>query len=627
MRRHRSRWGAALVAAALALTTGLTATTAAAVEAAPPSATTTTATAAQALPTFGFTEVLTVPEEMLYNPTGEFIFPSVFHAGAHLENPLGEYYLYFGPHDAPGGISLMYADSLAGPWTEYTANPVIARQWDPHYSVSHVASADAIWNEAEGRLFVYFHGENSTTRYATSTDGVTFEYGGVAWTNASGGAGVTESSYARVFEHPNPSSGFGYAAFYMANYTDNARRIRLAESVDGRTWRVAPGVVVSPEEGDGGNVSAGNLWEWEGQRYVVYHTSSGQIRARTIDATLRQVGPSMLLHASSGIAPDVGRVASPEIVTDATGTYLFYEAGARLDARIALATLGGTGPEEPEPLFPVDPANPVFERCAVVGSDEFDGVGPDLDPTVWDRVVRAESARHVVGGGVLTIPTYAAGVAGSPLPQQELPAGPWQVTTQVTIDVGARFQQAGLLLYASDTVYGKFGLGQATPGKRLEVVYQNGTTSRQDTEPPAVLEADTVWLRLTSDGASVQAGVSYDGATFADFGRPMSLTTTPFTHVGPYAFRGATAAPEIPATFDWFRWSPSPAEYEACLAAGEPAAEPDRPGRSEDAPGLDRVPGVVPAPGVPGGVTVVVPEHAAVVTRAPEAEDATGATG
>ena len=64
--------------------------------------------------------------------------------------------------------------------------------------------------------------------------------------------------------------------------------------------------------------------------------------------------------------------------------------------------------------------------------------------------MRAESARHVVGDGVLTIPTYATGVAGAPLPQQELPDGPWQLTTQVTIDVAERFQQAGLLLYAAD---------------------------------------------------------------------------------------------------------------------------------------------------------------------------------
>ena len=103
----------------------------------------------------------------------------------------------------------MYADSLDGPWTEYAANPVIANVWSPHFSVNHVSSPDAIWNTAEDSLFLYFHGGNDATRFATSADGVTFTYGGVAVNNAMGGSTTTETSYARVFPHPirrRPSS-------------------------------------------------------------------------------------------------------------------------------------------------------------------------------------------------------------------------------------------------------------------------------------------------------------------------------------------------------------------------------------------------------------------------------------
>ena len=55
-----------------------------------------------------------------------------------IDRPLGIYHLYYAPHDAPGGICLAFADAIDGPWTEYEKNPIITRQWAPHYDVSHV---------------------------------------------------------------------------------------------------------------------------------------------------------------------------------------------------------------------------------------------------------------------------------------------------------------------------------------------------------------------------------------------------------------------------------------------------------------------------------------------------------
>lgn len=289
-------------------------------------------------PVFTYQGELTDKTTLKYNPTNEFIFPSVFHAGSYLDNPLGEWYLYYAPHENPGGISLMYADSPDGPWTEYDNNPVIANVWSGHYSVPHVSSPDAAWNWEEGRLFVYFHGTNSQTRWAATDDGVTFDYGGIAVDNKMGGPNVTESSYARVFRHPNPLSGYTYAMFYMGNEVDNIRRIRLAESVDGQTWVVDPDYVVEPGAEEGANVSGAKLWRWNGQYYVIYHASSGKSYARTIDRTLRDVGSvPILLHKASGVGNDVGRVASPDIVTYHGETYLFYESGDRLGATIAWA--------------------------------------------------------------------------------------------------------------------------------------------------------------------------------------------------------------------------------------------------------------------------------------------------
>jgi hypothetical protein len=318
------------------------------------------AAAADPLPTFAFSGEITVPDELDYNPTGEFIFPSVFHAGEHLANPLGEWYLYYAPHDSPGGISLMYSDSLTGPWTEYASNPVISNVWTPNYSVNHVSSPDAIWNGEEQTMFLYFHGGNDQTRYATADDGVTFSYGGTAVTNAMGGATTTETSYARVFTHPDPSSSFNYGMFYMENTTANSRRIRVAESVDGRSWVVRPDPIVTPGSLDQGNVSGANLWEWGGQKYIIYHASSGKTFARTINDSLSSVGSPVVLHASSGVGEDTGRVAAPEIVTDDTGTYLFYESGARLKATISYATAVETSP----PGFALNTTATATSSCA-----------------------------------------------------------------------------------------------------------------------------------------------------------------------------------------------------------------------------------------------------------------------
>ncbi|KAH7367081.1 beta-xylosidase [Plectosphaerella cucumerina] len=294
-------------------------------------------------PVFWYKGVITNKTTSIFNPTNEFIFPSVFHAGRWLQDPLAEWYIYYAPHDDPGGISLRYADSLEGPWTEYPSNPVISRVWDDHYSVPHVSSPDAVWDadadDGKGAMRMYFHGSNSVTRWALSPDGVSFTYGGVAVENSMGGPAVTESSYARVFRHPDTASKYRWAMFYMGNERDNVRRIRLAESADGEVWTVSPDYVLAPGPEEGGNVSGGSLWRWRGVNYIIYHASSGKIYARTIDRTLREVGelPIVLYEGRGDKSGD--RVASPVVVEEDGSTYLFYEKGSRLKATIAWAKM------------------------------------------------------------------------------------------------------------------------------------------------------------------------------------------------------------------------------------------------------------------------------------------------
>ena len=92
--------------------------------------------------------------EMLPGASGyDVIIPSVI-ATDQLRKPLGRYYLYYAPHNAPGGICLAFADSPAGPWKEYGANPLITREWAPHYQVSHVSGPHALWIDEQRKLFL-----------------------------------------------------------------------------------------------------------------------------------------------------------------------------------------------------------------------------------------------------------------------------------------------------------------------------------------------------------------------------------------------------------------------------------------------------------------------------------------
>lgn len=160
-------------AATAAVASGVVATGAAAgsAAAAPAGAAPAPAAAPGGFPNYRYLKTLLTPSQLKYNPTGEIIFPCIRGVYDKLANPLGRYYLYYGPHDAPGGICLAYGDSLEGPFTEYTANPIVSNNWQPHYNVSHVASPHVVWRADLKELWLYFHGENGTTRLARSRTG------------------------------------------------------------------------------------------------------------------------------------------------------------------------------------------------------------------------------------------------------------------------------------------------------------------------------------------------------------------------------------------------------------------------------------------------------------------------
>lgn len=523
------------------------------------------------LPKFRSTGALIDPfdESLPWNPTNEFIFPSVFHAGEYLDQPLGEWYMYYGPHDAPGGINLMYADSLDGPWTQYAESPLISNQWEGIYDVSHVASPDAVWNPADEQMYLFFHGENTVTRYATSRDGVHFDYGESVITAEAVEAAqprqtVSETSYARVFPHPDPSGGYAWGMFFMIKYADDHRRINVAVSNDLKNWEIGAAPIVEPGDAEGGNVSAADLFTWEGKNYIVYHGSIGSILVRSISDDLRTTGEPQPLFIPNPAPPENGRAASAQIIAEGDTLHMFYEYGDR-----SHTTIGHAVRDESAIFDPVNthPEDPVWEQCSGAGSDEFGGTS--LDTSRWSSSIRTQRSRDTVSGGSLRMPTYAGNSTSAPIVLQPLPTdGPWEVTTKVTLDPQLNYQQAGLIARRNNNNSVRVDIAKASTGQRLDFVYRKDGRDRiaalTDYEVLPSGFDGTIWLRMTSNGEWITASSSIDGVTFQNVGRAAPVGELHATDVGPFAYRGPSTTPQVKAVFDWVRFAPDEAELAGC---------------------------------------------------------------
>lgn len=294
---------------------------------------------------FGFESTILEPENLSYNPCDDVIFPSVVKTSGYIENALGIYYLYYAPHDSPGGICLSFADSLEGPWTEYEHNPIIERHWGTHYEVSHVSSPHMLWIEAESKFFLYFHGENDTTRIASTRDGIHFEYEGIA-VSTSMFDGISEASYARVFPCDITSKEAKYVLLFMGN-NQGTRRIYAAWSRDGKCFEAQSSPLISPPPGTGvTQVGAPWYFSSEGRNLVLFHgdKTGADLKDLTTSLYVADVGPDFSKEQHLGaffhhhdVSPDNQRASDPCLVHDNGNTWLFLSIGSRLKQVIALA--------------------------------------------------------------------------------------------------------------------------------------------------------------------------------------------------------------------------------------------------------------------------------------------------
>jgi len=288
------------------------------------------------------------PDALTYNPCDDLIFPSVVRASEYLRHPLGRYYLYYAPHDAPGGICLAYTDTVDGPWHEHPSNPLVTRAWVPHYEVEHVSSPHAMWRSDREELWLYYHGDNETTRWATSRDGVAFEYGGEVVHAAS--LGMDGASYARVFASPFRHGRAPYVMLLLlyeyvdGSWTDFSRfGIYGAWSHDGATWDIVERPIIDHTDGLGSFVCSPFLSAIGDRAVMLFHVDHDPPDGPTTDVYGIEIDDSLVAIGSStlvcdrrvfGVANE--RVSDPCLLIEDGRWHLFVSVGPRLHQRVGL---------------------------------------------------------------------------------------------------------------------------------------------------------------------------------------------------------------------------------------------------------------------------------------------------
>ncbi|MDN3666961.1 hypothetical protein ACFFU1_08020 [Algibacter miyuki] len=133
--------------------------------------------------------------------------PSVIKVPDWIENPLGQYYMYFAHHHGKF-IRLAYSDSPTGPWTVYKPGVL---HIDKTAAKGHIASPDVIIDEETKTIRMYFHGYNQDksgqkTFFSTSKNGLDF----IASETVLG------PSYFRVFKYKSNYYALVKGTFYQS---------------------------------------------------------------------------------------------------------------------------------------------------------------------------------------------------------------------------------------------------------------------------------------------------------------------------------------------------------------------------------------------------------------------------
>ncbi len=274
-------------------------------------------------------------------------------------------------------------------------------------------------------------------------------------------------------------------------------------------------------------------------------TSTSGVEFRIDSPTGQLIGSASV--PSTG-AWDAYTEVGPVTLDDPGGTHALYVVFTAGGMDLDRLTFNGAG----------------VDVAACPGDDQFDGTA--LESCRWTRSVRVDDANRSVSGGSLTIATtptdmYGGTTDGENLTLQDAPDGAWTATTKLTMDATDAYQQAGLMLHGSDDDFVKAAFIATPGGRQFEFIAQQGGAADDQggADRTAYVAAgfpDTVWLRMTSDGAEVSASWSSDGTTFTPYGRSHPLAGMSNPAIGVYALHALHDASSTTASFDWFDIEP-----------------------------------------------------------------------
>lgn len=285
-------------------------------------------------------------KDLKYNPCNDVIFPSVIKVPEHIEKPLGKYYMYYAPHSNPGGICLAYSNDLNGEWIEYTENPIITNKWSDKYDVEHVSSPHVIYIEEKKQFFLYFHGDNEQTRYAYSSNGIAFDYGGIVLDTEilSQFSGL---SYARTFKLNKPENIYKYVMFYLGyTYIEDlwsefkSFGLYRALSKNCIDWEYEDKPIISQNDIEKGEFVCSPFYlSVDNKSYLLFHKDkgvNGSIYYIEMNSKFEKIGDIKLLCSYNEVFDKEFRISDPDIIIENDIVYMFVATGRRLNQNIGL---------------------------------------------------------------------------------------------------------------------------------------------------------------------------------------------------------------------------------------------------------------------------------------------------
>jgi predicted GH43/DUF377 family glycosyl hydrolase len=268
------------------------------------------------------------------------VFPCVLPVGDILPDCLDYFYMYYAPHDAPGGIGLATAPTPTGPWKKFAHNPILERNGANQNN--HISSPHVVYNRLEHYFLMYYHGLGEwPTQNAHQTTGIAISQDALHWNKLpepvidSDDIDVwdgNELSYARITQLTDGQ----FVMVYMGrNRKRSAPRLGMAVSSNGIEWKKSPTPLLEPNPNTQAYISSGYILDKNDIRYLFYVDETAEAINSTIhvmtssDKGISWEKPYQILSPAEYDQWDITRVHDPHVLQWSGSMYLYYAGGPR----------------------------------------------------------------------------------------------------------------------------------------------------------------------------------------------------------------------------------------------------------------------------------------------------------